>query len=180
MQLKMPSNGYVKQWFMELMCTGYKYNEPILADEAACIIKRVCDFLKQDAHVFIMSVEIMEEYIKQMDSIGRKIEDPLLSVGCVVMLCSKFAGEQSDIQVKSVQDCFESISSMYPVAVVTQMERDIFQTIQGRFVNVCDRFLSDCSIKQLIFDAVAVNDVTGIANIVLFRELYIYRVSHGN
>lgn len=132
MQFKMPSNGYEKHWFLDLMCSGYEYKEPILEDSAACVVKRVCDFLKQDSHVFIMSVEIVEEYILQMDAIGRKIQDPLLAVGCIVLLCSKFAGEQSDIQIRNVQECFEVLSTVYPMVVVTEMEREIFHNIKGK------------------------------------------------
>lgn len=129
----MSASSYEKLWFSELMTTGYEYSEPILEDSTAEVVKYICDFLKEDIHVFILSIEVLEEYIKQKNDVACRIEDPLLTVGCVVLLCSKFAGEQSDIQIKCIQDCYENISKkLYPVSLIKHVERDIFQTINGK------------------------------------------------
>lgn len=95
-----PLNMWIAEWKYD-----YAYKEPILRKEVVKIIHLVCTALEQDAHVFIMSVDLLENYLNE------EIEDLLLIIIVIVFICSKLVGEQSELKIKHIMSIYENMTS---------------------------------------------------------------------
>lgn len=95
----------VKSWLIELKRTK-TYKEPVLKKPIVNFIHLVCNALEQDAHVFILSVDLLEEYLDTQDS------DVLLTILVVVFICSKIAGEQSELKIKHITTLYENLTTL--------------------------------------------------------------------
>ncbi|KAK9739347.1 Cyclin, N-terminal domain [Popillia japonica] len=100
----------LKLWFEEFQITRYIYKEPILDSMTVDLIKRLCNALKQDSHVFVMSVDILVQYIMIQNNKNIVIEDQVLIVLTVIFICSKIAGEQSDLKPLVISKFYTNIT----------------------------------------------------------------------
>lgn len=55
----------ITEWLKNMESQEREYNEPILDSETASILRNVCRALQQDTHVFLNSLEILDEYIQR-------------------------------------------------------------------------------------------------------------------
>lgn len=104
-------NSYVTMWFEQTLQSTETYREPIIDDTTAQFMMMACGSLKQDVHVFVSSVETLEHYIRVKDRMEATIEDPLLAAVCVIFLCSKYAGGQSDLRASYIEEFLERVSN---------------------------------------------------------------------
>ncbi|GJQ81771.1 hypothetical protein Trydic_g316 [Trypoxylus dichotomus] len=120
----------LKLWFKEFKTTCYTYSEPILDSMTVDLIKRLCDSLKQDSHVFIMTTDILVQYIMIQNSRNILIENQLLVIVCIILICSKHVGEQSDLRPKIIAKLYTSITEEdITIGVINEMEINILRAL---------------------------------------------------
>lgn len=97
---------YTSVWLKEILRSPYNqpYWEPLIQDDTVKLILDACKLLKQDAHVFISSVDTLEKYLEIKLKMGGSIECLTLAAACSVSYCSKFAGGQSDLRPRNIQE----------------------------------------------------------------------------
>lgn len=127
------ANKYLNCWLKEVKNTKYDYVEPLLSDEAVKFVKYACYEMKQDAHVFLMSVDIIERYLAIKNKHFLEVKDPVLTVTAVVFLCSKFVGEQSDLRAKDIRLFLKrSARASYQSSEISHMELEVFSSLGGK------------------------------------------------
>lgn len=120
------------QWLRNMENQEWQYQEPILDSETTVILSHACTSLQQDIHVFVHSIEILEEYIRKKNSINHKIENPILTVSAVVSISSKYKGEQ-DLKLKHIQDLLRNITGKsYDLRELLLAEIEILNTIDNK------------------------------------------------
>lgn len=109
-----------KDWMMQMQVNQI-YKEPKLCKEIVKVIHLTCMALKQDVHVFIMSVNLLEEHLNIHD------KDLLLTILVIVFICSKTIGEQSDLKIMHLTRIYQEMTSIYIYDnQVSREERNIF------------------------------------------------------
>lgn len=109
-----------RDWILQMKINGI-YKEPKLHKEIVNIISLVCTALKQDVHVFVMSVNLLEERLTIHD------EDMLLTILVIVFICSKTIGEQSDLKLKHLTAIYKNMTTIHINEYhVSKLERNIF------------------------------------------------------
>lgn len=101
----------IKEWFLDLRTNNATYKEPFLSKDTVEFIKLVCEALKQDSHVFIMAVDIIEKYSLIKYHRKTDIPDTVLLIVLVIFLCNKIVAEQSDLKVKYIIAVYERLTS---------------------------------------------------------------------
>lgn len=128
-----PCSKYIDCWFQELTTCDDVYKEPILDETAMEFVKYACDKLNQDTHVFIMSADMLEKYIRKKNAENKKITDPAITIVCVIFLCSKFVGEQADLRTRHIQMFLGSMTKRsYSNNELTRHEYDIFLSLGAK------------------------------------------------
>lgn len=122
----------ITQWLKNMERNEWQYKEPILNSETASILRHICTSLHQDVHVFVHSVEILEEYIRRKNNEEDKIDDPVLTVSAVISISSKYKGDQ-DIKLKQVQDLLNKLTGKtYDLRALLLAEIEILRTIDNK------------------------------------------------
>lgn len=120
-------------WFDEFKATCYTYREPILDSMTVDLIKHLCDTLKQDSHVFVMSTDVLVQYITIQNNRNVLIENQLLVIVCIIFICSKHIGEQSDLRLTIITKLYASITEQdVTIDTLKKMEIEIMTTLQYR------------------------------------------------
>lgn len=136
----------ITEWFKDMENNEWHYKEPIVNDKTAGMLRKSCTVLQQDIHVFVNSVEILEDYIRQISAIGKKIGDPVLTIAAVIAISSKNFGDQ-DLKIKEVQ-C-------------------LLNRFTGKEYSIRDMMLKEIEILNVIDNKLAietiVNDLTTLA-----------------
>lgn len=101
----------IKEWFIDLRTNSSPFQEPILSKDTVEFIKLVCEALKQDSHVFIMAVDIIEKYSTIKYQLKNEIPDTVLIIVLIIFMCNKIVAEQSDLKVKYVIAVYERLTS---------------------------------------------------------------------
>lgn len=118
----------LQTWLQEMTKNLQQYKEPILDEEVVKILKIACDTFKQDVHVFVTSIEILEEYIRRKD----KISDEILILATSIFISSKYTGEQIDLKAKYIVKFLQRITNLqYNFSEVVAAEVEILRTLEG-------------------------------------------------
>lgn len=133
------------------------YQEPILRETSVKYIKQICDAFGQNSHVFVMSVELLEEYIRIKKSKNQQILDPLLATVTIIFICHKSEGALESLKIKHVIDLLFHLSKkLYNSNEITAMEGDIIVQMDGNIPIktplddmdiVIDKYMSDNRFK---------------------------------
>lgn len=119
-------------WLKNMENQEWQYQEPILDSETTAVLRYACTSLQQDVHVFVNSVEILEEYIRKKNNIGHKIENPILTLSAVVSISSKYKGEQ-DLKLKYIQDVLKKVTGKsYELRQLLLAEIEILNTVENK------------------------------------------------
>lgn len=95
------------------------------------LIKHLCDALKQDSHVFVMSVDSLAEYITIQNRKDILIENQLLVIILIIYICSKHVGEQFDLKPGIVAKLYGNISDQeVSITTIKELEFSIMKTMQ--------------------------------------------------
>lgn len=122
----------ISDWLKDMENTEWNYKEPILDCEAVSVVRNACTSLQQDVHVFVNSVEILENYIRKCNSPRHKIADPILATAAVITVCSKNSGDQ-DLKLKDVQVLLNKLTGkMYTIRDLCLKEIDILKTLDNQ------------------------------------------------
>ncbi|RZC42224.1 hypothetical protein BDFB_012119 [Asbolus verrucosus] len=109
------------------------YKEPILDMNTVKIFKQICEAFEQNTHVFILSIEVAEDYIRAKNAKNQKINDPLLAAVTITFICHKCEGAPETLKVKHVVDIlFYFTHKWYASTEITSMEGDILVTLNGK------------------------------------------------
>ncbi|XP_044253840.1 uncharacterized protein LOC123004562 [Tribolium madens] len=120
-------------WFLDIGKKRDMYNEPILGENTVKFFKQICDTFEQSSHVFIMSIEVAENYLRAKISKNQKITDPLLAAVTIAFICHKCEGALESLKIKHVVDLLFHLSQKYYNAKqVLGMEGDILITLNGK------------------------------------------------
>lgn len=119
-------------WLKNMKSQEWNYKEPILDCETANVLKNACVILQQDVHVFVNSIELLEEYIRRKTKLYYKIEDPMLAACAVISVSSKYAGDQ-DLKLKNIQDLLIKLTGKtYSLRKLILSEIDVLKTVDNR------------------------------------------------
>ncbi|XP_045476530.1 uncharacterized protein LOC123682141 [Harmonia axyridis] len=115
-------------WLEDMTKNLQQYKEPILDEEVVKVLKIACDTFKQDVHVFVSSIEILEEYIRRKD----KNYDEILILATSIFISSKFTGEQIDLKAKYIVKFLHRLTNVeYNFREVVAAEVDILRILDG-------------------------------------------------
>lgn len=122
----------IKEWLKNMETNEWQYKEPLLTSKVVGVVKNACNHLQQDIHVFVNSVEILEEYIRGCNSVGHKIEDPILTLASAITISSKYTGDQ-DLKLKHVQDWLQQrTGKVYTYRDLLLREIEILKTLDNK------------------------------------------------
>ncbi|EFA07697.1 hypothetical protein TcasGA2_TC002173 [Tribolium castaneum] len=122
----------LSHWFLDIGKKSNMYNEPMLGEKTVKFFKQICDTFEQNTHVFIMSVEVAENYLRTKKSKNEKIADPLLAAVTISFICHKCEGALESLKVKHIVDLlFQLSKKSYSARQVLGMEGDILITLNG-------------------------------------------------
>lgn len=132
MKLNNFENELLADWVNELEYKKGDYLEPILCQQTVELIKLACTTFNQDIHVFIMSVDTLEDYIRVKTVKQQEIKENALVVATIVFMSSKYMGEQ-EIKVQCIEKFLKKITGKeYGKNVVRQTEMEILQTLDNK------------------------------------------------
>ncbi|XP_074039870.1 uncharacterized protein [Leptinotarsa decemlineata] len=109
MSLSKFESELLTEWLSEMQSNEAKYKEPILDIRCSILLKEVCSMLRQDIHVFVFSINILEEYISRKTQMQQDINDPALTLMATVFISSKYIGDQ-DLKSKYIESVLRKIS----------------------------------------------------------------------
>ncbi|XP_068913392.1 uncharacterized protein [Tenebrio molitor] len=133
MYLKSEESDLLLHWFIEIGKKGVAYKEPVLGAKTVRFFKQICEAFEQNTHVFVMTIEVAEEYIRAKKLKKQKINDPLLAAVTITFICHKCEGARESLKVKHVVDLlFHFTHKCYNPTQVTAMEGDILVTLNGK------------------------------------------------
>lgn len=119
-------------WLKSMENQEWNYKEPILDCETVNVLKNACTILQQDVHVFINSIELLEEYIRRKNKLYNKIEDPMLAACAAISVSSKYAGDQ-DLKLKNIQELLIKLTGKtYSMRKLILSEIDILKTVDNK------------------------------------------------
>lgn len=122
----------VTDWLKNMENSEWQYKEPILDSETIGVLRNACTTLQQDIHVFVNSVEILEDYIRKNNDLRHKIDDPILTVAAVITISSKNSGDQ-DLKLNHVQNLLNRLTGrVYTVRDVFLKEINILKTLDNK------------------------------------------------
>ncbi|KAJ8956748.1 hypothetical protein NQ318_014105 [Aromia moschata] len=122
----------VTDWINELKDKKEEYVEPILAPETVSLIKLACTTFNQDIHVLIMSIEILEEYIRRKIAKNEEIRENALTIAAIIFMASKYMGEQ-DLKVQYIEKFLNKMTGKtYSSNTVKLTEMEILSTLGNR------------------------------------------------
>ncbi|XP_044758947.1 uncharacterized protein LOC123316786 [Coccinella septempunctata] len=118
----------LQSWLDDMTKQLQQYKEPILEEEVVKVLKIACDTFKQDVHVFVTSIEVLEEYIRRKD----KTYDEILILATSIFISSKYTGEQIDLKAKYIVKFLQRITNVqYNFKEVVAAEIEILRTLDG-------------------------------------------------
>lgn len=103
-------SSYLAAWFEETRNSSRMYREPVVDDSTVRFMELACMSLRQDTHVFVSAVEILDKYVWIKERMQESVEDPVLAAVCAVFLCSKYNGEQSDLRASCVEEYLSKVT----------------------------------------------------------------------
>lgn len=122
-------NYLLKMWLEDMKKTSYVYKEPILDVYAIKFIKSICHAFQQDVHVFIMSVDLLEEYIR------RKHEeefDEILAIMIAILISNKCVGTQTNVKITNITALLLNLTGThYTNNQIVKAELEIYQHIDN-------------------------------------------------
>lgn len=122
----------IVEWLKNMENNEWQYKEPILDGETVGVLRNACTNLQQDIHVFVNSVEILEDYIRRNDKLGRKIDDPILTAAAIITISSKNTGEQ-DLKLKHIRDWLNRLTGKsYTLRDLLLREIGILKTLDNQ------------------------------------------------
>lgn len=120
---------YLPQWLDDMEANPYNYQEPVVDENSRNLIKFTCETLNQDIHVFVMTVDILESYISRKNKLGEVIDDPALVITTVVLICSKYLGQQ-ELKIPHAAVYLKKITEQdYDYNEIKMIEMDILCTL---------------------------------------------------
>lgn len=123
-------------WFTDIGNKEQLYKEPLLDNSTVMLFKQICDILGQSSHVFIMSVEMAENYINAKNQQDEKIQNPILASATIAFICHKWEGGLESLKVQHIVDLlFHFTDTLYTFGDVLNMESDILRTLEGKLPN---------------------------------------------
>lgn len=129
----------LETWFAHLSTTLRHYEEPILNEDSVLIMKQMCDFLEQTPAVFVLSVDVIEAYLRFKNSINQPIEDPLLTVATIIFISHKFVGASEVLLVKSILELLRDLTvKPYYHKDIILMEVTILSTVTLPLTTIFD------------------------------------------
>ncbi|XP_022904283.1 uncharacterized protein [Onthophagus taurus] len=121
-------------WFSECKENPRNYVEPVLNSSTVDVIKQCCDMLKQDSHVFVMTVDILTKYIMVMNEKNVEIENQLLTILSVICIGSKYVGELSELKFTPVATLYKNMTNRrIEKSKFKRMEMKILVDLDGSF-----------------------------------------------
>ncbi|CAH0564054.1 unnamed protein product [Brassicogethes aeneus] len=130
-----PSTNWelLEDWFTRMALVKDEYSEPILEDSTVNFIKSICEALKLDIYVFVMAVDVLERYIETKNAKRQLIEDKMLTLSAVILICSKSNGELSDLKVTHINKVMHKlIDTTYSLKDVCKAEMDVMKTLNDK------------------------------------------------
>ncbi|KAJ8945708.1 hypothetical protein NQ314_009070 [Rhamnusium bicolor] len=125
-------NDLLSDWINELQYKKGEYAEPILAPETVNLIKLACDTFNQDIHVLIMSVDILEEYIRRKNAKNEEISENVVTIAAIIFMSSKYMGEQ-DLKVQYIEKFLNKITGKtYFSNIIKLTEMEILSTLDNK------------------------------------------------
>ncbi|KAK9883731.1 hypothetical protein WA026_001919 [Henosepilachna vigintioctopunctata] len=119
-------------WFKEMDKPLHQYEEPILEESSLKILKIACDTFKQDIHVFITSIEVLEEYIRRKLKNEETLYDEVLILATSIFISSKYTGELIDLKIKYIIKFLQKLTNVdYQYKIITATEIEILRTLGG-------------------------------------------------
>lgn len=127
----------VETWFEDVLNTRLRFQQPLLTANSTSCLKAICDALILTGHVFVMSVTVLEDYLRLKDSANKKIENHVAMVVAVISICAKFVGEgEETIELNAAH--FQQVLKKYckrgdiDKRIVKLSEIDILRTFEGK------------------------------------------------
>lgn len=132
MKLNNFENELLADWVDELKYKKGDYLEPLICEQTINLIKLTCTTFNQDIHVFIMSVDTLEDYIRRKSLNDEDIPENALVVAAIVFMASKYMGEQ-DLKVQYIEKFLTKITGKeYPRNAVKRTEMEILKTLDNK------------------------------------------------
>ncbi|KAJ8923215.1 hypothetical protein NQ315_001770 [Exocentrus adspersus] len=125
-------NELLADWVNQLRQEQGEYLEPVLCQQATKLIKLACITFNQDIHVFIMSIEVLEDYIRRKSLRNEEITETVLVIACTVFMSSKYMGDQ-DLKVQYIEKFLTKITGKeYGGNTVKRTEMEILRTLGNK------------------------------------------------
>ncbi|CAH1180028.1 unnamed protein product [Phaedon cochleariae] len=99
----------LSEWLIEMQDNETSYVEPVLDERCTILMKEICNMLKQDVHVFIYAVNILQEYIIRKAKKAEEIQDSALSTVVAIFISSKYIGDQ-DLKITGIEAILKKIT----------------------------------------------------------------------
>ncbi|XP_018568447.1 uncharacterized protein LOC108908794 [Anoplophora glabripennis] len=132
MKLNNFENELLADWVDELKYKKGDYLEPLVCQQTIKLIKLTCTTFKQDIHVFIMSIDTLEDYIRRKNLKNEEICENALVIAAIVFMSSKYMGEQ-DLKVQYIEKFLTKITGKeYGKNAVKRTEMEILKTLDNK------------------------------------------------
>ncbi|KAG5889963.1 hypothetical protein JTB14_020251 [Gonioctena quinquepunctata] len=131
MSLSKFESELLTEWLSDMQNNEGKYMEPILDTRCTIVMKEVCNMFKQDIHVFVFSVNILEEYLSRKAQRQQEVDDPALTLMATVFISSKYIGDQ-DLKSQYIESVLKKISGRrYNSKTIKLKEMEILNTLDN-------------------------------------------------
>ncbi|KAL3274700.1 hypothetical protein HHI36_016077 [Cryptolaemus montrouzieri] len=122
----------LETWIGDMLESVNNFKEPILDESIMKIMKITCDAFKQDVHVFITAVEILEEYMRRKYEKQECNYDQILILAASLFISSKYTGVQIELKIKYINKILQRLTNVeYESKIIISAEVEILKTLDG-------------------------------------------------
>lgn len=120
----------LEDWLTDMKNQELDFQKSIITMKIIEVTNYCCNILKQDVHVFLISLRALEVYLGEKDKKNKKIDDPALIIITTVFISSKYAGQ--DIKIKYFEDLLVSLTGQqYSTRAIELQEIEILTTLNN-------------------------------------------------